>query len=180
MVLPKTLVVGMLVLSGVQARDITDGSKNHGFLSKFMIYSDKPAHPMAPTQDTIDFTPAQAGAFRTSKDLEPQKIANKREDKDVQRLFTNASNELMGLSAIGIALLLFAAMVALRMWRGMQPAIALASSGRHGIDMSIPMVPVSGDGGGGGTAFSGDPVSGDWLWESQVERVALESLKERK
>jgi hypothetical protein len=109
----------------------------------FMTYSGKPAHLTAPTQDTMEVSPVQAGAFRTSNDLEPQKIANKREDKDVQRMFTNASNKLMGLSAIGTALLSFAAMVAVRMWRGMHQAIAVVSSSGHGIDMSIPMVPVS-------------------------------------
>merc|ERR1719324_1699262 len=33
-------------------------------------------------------------------------------------------------------------MVGVRMRRGMQPDIALASSGGHGIDMSMPMAPV--------------------------------------
>ena len=192
MALPMTLVVGLLMLSGVQASDIADGSQNHWFFSEymplrsgysessigdngkfmahhlnhmehggrpeassdhndlaeeaptaptvdspFMIYSDKPAHPMTPIQDTMEFTPAQAGAFRTSKDLEPQKIADKDEDKDAQKLFTDASSKPIALSAIGVVLnvlFLCAAMVAIvrvRTRRGMQPAIALASSGGH-------------------------------------------------
>ena len=110
-----------------------------------MNYSDKPAHPTALTQDIIEFTPTQARAFRTSKALEPQKTADKDEDKDLQKLFTNASNKPIGLSAIGVAVLSFAAMVGVRMWRRMQPAIALGSSGGHGIDLSIPMAPVSVD-----------------------------------
>merc|ERR1719247_227053 len=98
-----TLVVGMLMLSGVQASDIADSSKNHGFLSEvdspFMIYSGKPAHPTAPTQDTMAVTRrksrwqqqlAQAVASRTSKDLGPQTIGKKDEDKGEQKLFTNA------------------------------------------------------------------------------------------
>ena len=36
MTLPLTLVVGVLMLSGVQASDIADGSKSHVFLSKYM------------------------------------------------------------------------------------------------------------------------------------------------
>ena len=36
MALPMTLVAGVLIISGVQASDIADGSKNHGLLSKFM------------------------------------------------------------------------------------------------------------------------------------------------
>merc|ERR1719161_1400791 len=156
------------MLSGVQASDIADGSKNHRFLkymplrsgyskssigdtgkfvahhlkhmkhggwpeassdrndiaeeapamptvdSPFMIYSDKHAHPAAPTQDTMEFPPAQARAVRTSKVLEPQKIADKDEDNDVQKLFTSASIKPIGFSAIGVALLSFAAMVGVR------------------------------------------------------------------
>ena len=36
MALPMTLVVGVLMLPGVQASDIADGSKNHEFLSEYM------------------------------------------------------------------------------------------------------------------------------------------------
>ena len=110
--------------------------------SPFVTYSDEPAHPTRPTQDTKDFIPAHAGAFRTSKHLEPQKMADKDEDKDVQKLFSTAINKPIALSAIGVALFVFAAKVAMvrvRRRRGMQPPVALASSGRHEIDMSIPM-----------------------------------------
>merc|ERR1719333_1375056 len=103
-----------------------------------MTYSDKPVHLARANHDTMDFTSAQAGAFRTSKDLEPQKIADKDEDKDVQKMLSNESNKPIGLCAIGVALLSFAAMVGVRMRRGMQPPIALVSSCGHGIDMSMP------------------------------------------
>merc|ERR1719247_2114897 len=109
------------MLAGVHASDIADGSKHHGALSKYMslrsgmIYSDKPTNPMAHSQDTMEFTPAQAGALRISKVLEPQKISDEDEDKDGQKLFSNASNMLIGLSAIGVALLSFAAMAGVRM-----------------------------------------------------------------
>merc|ERR1719271_2239539 len=72
-----------------------------------------------------------------------QKIADKEEDKDVQKLLNSESNMPVGLSAIGFALLSLAAVVGVRMRRGMQPAIAI--SGGHGIDMSTPLAPVSGD-----------------------------------
>ena len=36
MVLPMTLLAGVLMFSGVQASDIADGSKDHGLLSKYM------------------------------------------------------------------------------------------------------------------------------------------------
>jgi len=158
MALPMTLVVSVLMLSGVQASDIADGSKNHGFLSEYMPlrsgystgkfmalhlkHMEHGGRPEAPS-DHNDL----------AEDLESQKIANKKEDKHVQKLFTNASNKLLGLSAIGVALLSFAAMVGVRMRRGMQPDIALASSGGHGIDMSMPMVPV--------------PVNNTWGLESK-------------
>merc|ERR1719324_1655160 len=130
MALPVTLMAGVLLMfSGVQASDIADGSKSHAFLSKYispiMTYSDMLVHPAGPTHDTMDFTSAQAGAFRTSKDLEPRKIADKVD---------------IGLCAIGVALLSFAAMLGVRMRRGMQPPIALASSGGNGIDMSVAPV----------------------------------------
>merc|ERR1711924_328433 len=80
-----------------------------------------------------------AGALRISKVLEPQKISDEDEDKDGQKLFSNASNMLIGC----VALLSFAAMAGVRMRRGMQPAIAVASSGGHVIDTSLPMVLVS-------------------------------------
>jgi len=129
MALPVTLMAGVLMFSGVQASDIADGSKSHAFLSKYispvMTYSDMPVHPAGPTHDTMDFTSAQAGAFRTSKDLEPQKMADKVD---------------IGLCLIGVALLSFAAMLGVRMRRGMQPLVALASSGGNGIDMSVAPV----------------------------------------
>ena len=36
MALPLTLLAGMLSFSGVQASDKVDGSRNYGFLSKYM------------------------------------------------------------------------------------------------------------------------------------------------
>jgi hypothetical protein len=102
----------MLMFSGVQASDTADGN------SKFMAYHLN-----------------QAGAFRTSKDFELQAMANKEEDKDVQKMLTKASDMPIGLPAIGVALLSLAAMLGVRMRRGMQSG----DSSGHGIDMSIPM-----------------------------------------
>merc|ERR1719327_1852703 len=55
------------------------------------------------------------------------------------------SDKPRGFSAISVAvaLLSFAAMIGVRMRRRMQPAIALAGSSGHGIDMSIPLATVS-------------------------------------
>jgi hypothetical protein len=180
MALPLTLLAGLLMLSSVQAKDIADSSKNHGFLPNYMpLLSESSkssigdsgmfmAHYLnhmergGRTEALSDqygladdssatvgsshpdiFTSARAGAVRTSKDFEPQKIEGMEEDKDVQKLFTNESNMPIGLSVIGIAFLSFAVMVGVRMRRGVQPAIALASSGGNGIDMSLPLATVS-------------------------------------
>merc|ERR1719482_44734 len=77
----------------------------------------------------------------------PQKIADGKEDTDVQLLFSNESHKPIGFSAIvvAVALLSLAAMVGVRVRRRMQPAIALAGSSGHGIDMSIPLATVSVD-----------------------------------
>jgi hypothetical protein len=110
--------------------------------SHFMTYSDKPLHPMSNSQDTMGFTSGRAGVFRSSKDFQLQKTTEMEEDKDVQKLLTKESQKPAGFSAIGVALLSLAAIVGVRMRRGMQQAIAVASSGVHGIDMSLPMEPV--------------------------------------
>merc|ERR1719353_698046 len=96
----------------------------------------------------MEFSSAQQGAFRTSQNFKPQASAdNIKEDADVQKLFTHESNEPLGFSAIvvAMALLSFAAMIGVRMRRRMQPAIALAGSSGHGIDMSTPLATVSAD-----------------------------------
>jgi ketosteroid isomerase-like protein len=111
--------------------------------SRFRTYIDKPVQPTAHIQDTMNLIPALEGALRTSKDFESQKITDENGEKDVHKLFTNESNKPIGLFAISVALLSFASMVGVRMQRGMQPAIALASRGRYEIDMAVPMATVS-------------------------------------
>merc|ERR1712216_42922 len=118
-----TLLASLLMLSSVQASDIADGATG-----KFMAYH---------------VTPAVDSRISSRTDFEIQKMADKEEDKDVQKLLNSESKMPIGLSAIGFALLSLAAMVGVRMRRGMQPVIA--SSGGHGIDMSIPLATVSGD-----------------------------------
>lgn len=127
MALPLTLLAGLLMLSSVQANDIADNSM---FMAHHLNHMERGG---------------RTEAVRTSKDFEPQKIEGMEEGKDVQKLLTNESNMLVGLSAIGIALLSFAVMVGVRMRRGVQPAIVLASSDRNGIDMSTPLANVSGN-----------------------------------
>merc|ERR1719353_378077 len=128
----------------------TDGKSEAGGIivpravdSSFTTHSDKHVHAVAHIQDTMDLTSARGGALRTSRDSDIQKTADNEEEEDVHKLFTNEDNKVIRLFAMGVAFLSCAAMVGVRMRRGMQPAIALASSGRHGIDMSIPMAKFS-------------------------------------
>merc|ERR1719271_2008129 len=84
--------------------------------SPFTTHSDKPVHAKAHTQDTVDLASARPGAFRTSNDVKPLKIADNKKDTDVQKLFSNENNKPVGFSASGIAvaLLSLAAMVGVR------------------------------------------------------------------
>merc|ERR1719460_3629796 len=76
-----------------------------------------------------------------------QKIADNKDDTDVQKLLSNESNKPIGFSAIAVAvaLLSVAAMVGVRIRRRMQPAIALAGSSGNGVDMSLPLATFSAD-----------------------------------
>jgi len=111
MSLRMTCLAGLLMFSNVQASDIADGSSSQ-FLSKYMPLRSE-----------------------TSKSLHGVV-----EDASVpvadNKLLSNESNNPVGLSAIAVAMLSLAAMVGVRMRRRMQPAIALAGSSMHGIDMS--------------------------------------------
>ena len=70
--------------------------------SPFMTYSDKPSHPSAHAQDMVGFTSARSEALRSSKDLVPQKIADKEEERAVQKFLGNDSDMTSGSAAIGV------------------------------------------------------------------------------
>jgi hypothetical protein len=81
MAVPMTLLAGLLMFAGVQASDTADGSK-------FMAYH---------VNRAVD------SRISSRTDFEIQKIADKEEDKDVQKLLNSESNMPIGLSAIGLA-----------------------------------------------------------------------------
>jgi len=110
MALPMTLWAGLLMFSSVQASDLA------GDTGKFM------AHHL---------NHMQRGA-------RPEALSGE-SDKEQEKLLTHESNKSIALPAIGIALLSVAAMLGVRMQRGMQQATTPA-----GIDMSIPLATVSG------------------------------------
>merc|ERR1719213_658231 len=106
-----TCLAGLLMFSNVQASDIADGSSSQ-FLSKYM--------------------PLRSETSKSLHGVVEDASVPVADDK----LLSNESNNPVGLSAIAVAMLSLAAMVGVRMRRRMQPAIALAGSSIHGIDMS--------------------------------------------
>jgi len=147
------LLAGLLMALGAQASDIEDGSKSYGFLSKSM------PKPFETSQSSIGDTGKFMAHHVNNKNREGRTealvydvdnalmtystVSDKEEGKAVQKLLPNESNKPIGLSAIGIALLSFGAMLGVRLRRGVQPAIVKASSSEPGIAMSIPMASVS-------------------------------------
>lgn len=130
MALPMTLWAGLLMFSSVQASDLSGDTGK--FMAHHLNHMERGARPEA----LSGVTPIVDGPFNTYSDRPA--------DKEHEKLLTNESNKSIALPAIGIALLSIAAMLGVRMRRGMQQATTPASSGGHGIDMSIPMAAVSG------------------------------------
>merc|ERR1719174_411234 len=164
MALRVTRLAGFLLFSNVHAGDIADGSTNHGFLSKYMQLRSESSNRKSFIGDQGKFMAHHLSRMEhggrpealsdhygvvegTSKNFKPQKIADNKENTYVQKLLSNESNKPIGFSinAVAVALLSLAAMVGVRMWRRMQPAIALAGSSGREIDMSIPLATVSAD-----------------------------------
>jgi hypothetical protein len=152
------IVAGLLMLAGAQASDVADRSIHNGFLSQYMgsgasktsmgdynqfvtpqfsrmkhggadadalhhhglaehgpakdVIFDKSSHPTAPTQDS-----------------------QVEEEKSVQKLLTNDNSMPFGMSAIAVSLLTLAAMLGIRVRRGLQQAT----------DVSIALAPASAD-----------------------------------
>jgi len=166
MILSKAVVAGMLILHsglrGVQASDAlisigkfrSESSKSSiGDKGKFMAHhlnnmehggrSEASMDHDDPAEETTGVSSHADGTWDSVGVIAEASVDS--EDKDVNKLFTHASNKHIGLSAIGIALLSLAAMLGVRMRRGMETAIDLASSSGHGIDMSRPLAPLSVD-----------------------------------
>merc|ERR1719174_86808 len=86
---------------------------------------DKSVHPTAPAQDSMIFTSVRGEPLIT-QDFNPPKIVDKEEERAMQKVFANDNSMTIGMSAIGVSLLTLAAMLGVRMRRGLQQAIALA------------------------------------------------------
>jgi hypothetical protein len=106
---------------------------------------DKQAHA-APAQDSMAFTSARGEPQINTKRFEPPEIVDKEELKAAQKLRANDSSMPLGLSAIGVSLLMLSAMLGVRMRRRMQQATTFASGGGHESNMSDALAPTSADG----------------------------------
>jgi hypothetical protein len=104
------VMAGLLMLAGAQA----DGSMHQGFLSQY-VGSALPHHN----------SPAKHGLSASGV-----------EEKSVQKVVVSDSSMGFGMPAIGISLLTLAAMLGVRMRRGLQQATTFASSDGHESDMS--------------------------------------------
>merc|ERR1719353_2835309 len=102
-----------------------------GGASPFMIIDDKPMlHPAPQVQDLSALTSARGKSA----------IATKEEEKAAQKLFANGKNTPITLSAIIAGILAFVTMLGVYIWRGLRPAMVLASSGTLGSDEFNKMV----------------------------------------
>jgi len=100
------------------------------------------ADPKAPTQDSVAFTSVRGEPLIT-KDANPPKIIDKEEERAVQKVLANDKSMPIGMSAIGVSLLVLAAMLGVRMRRELQQAAAFARSVWHESDMSIALAPAA-------------------------------------
>merc|ERR1719353_780493 len=81
-----------------------------------------------------------------TKRFEPSEIVDKKESKAAQTLLANDSGMPLGLSAIGVSLLMLAAMLGIRIRRGSQQATTFDNGGGHESEMSGALAPTSADG----------------------------------
>merc|ERR1719305_1288358 len=139
MSLRMTRLVGLLMFSHVQASEIADGSTNHGFLSKYMQSRSESSKSLIGDQGKFMAHHlnrmehgGRPGALSDHYGVVEDASAPVADNK----LLRNESNNPAGFSAIAVAMLSLAAMVGVHLRRRMQPAIALAGSSMHGIDMS--------------------------------------------
>jgi DnaJ-domain-containing protein 1 len=102
----------------------------------------KSADPTALAQDVMAFTSVKGKPLIT-KDFNTPKIADEEEERAMQKVPANHNSMPIRMSAIGVSLLTLAAMLGVRMRRGLQQATAFASSNGHESDMSITSAPAA-------------------------------------
>merc|ERR1719324_1088755 len=101
--------------------------------------------PVALSAFAVGYGPDALSLHKGSaEDLDPRKIALKEEEKDAQNSLVSGSHMPVALSAFAVGLLSFMSMLGVRMWRSLQPAAVLTSSGGLGSDMSTNLASDSG------------------------------------
>jgi nitrite reductase/ring-hydroxylating ferredoxin subunit len=133
------LTAGLLLNVASQASDEVDRSMPKGFLSKYLPsgFSDS----KGPMSEHDKFITPSINRMRQGNGpdvashpagLSSTNTANTEEKQAMQKLIDNDFHKPIALSAIGAGLLSLVAMLGVRMWRSLQPATVLASSGGHG------------------------------------------------
>jgi CspA family cold shock protein len=143
------LAVGLLMSAGVQASDMTNMAHvTDGFLSKHMgsdtskNYLDDYNMFVTPRFNHMKHVGAPDALSHHNGPTE-HGPATMEEDRAVQKVFANDNSMPIGMSAIGVSLLTLAAMLGVRMRRGLQQATAFASTGGHESDMSFALAPAA-------------------------------------
>jgi hypothetical protein len=91
------------------------------------------------------FTSARGEPQINTKRFEPPEIVDKEELKAAQKLFARDSSMPLGLSAIGVSLLMLATILGVRIRRGMQQATTFANGAGHESERSVALASTSAD-----------------------------------
>jgi len=126
------LMAGFFMFAGAHASDVADRSTHQGFLSQYMGSA-------ASKTSVDDYNKFVIPRFNHMK----PKIVDKEEERAVQKVLATDNSMPIGMSTIGVSLLALAAMLGVRMRRGLQQATAFASSGGHESDMSTALTPAA-------------------------------------
>jgi len=137
------LVAGLLMLADAHASDVTDSSMHRGFLSKYMG-SDASKTSLG---DYSTFVTPRLNHLKHGGSPDALSYHNGAAEHGPATVFDKSPHPTapaqdsmaIGMFAIGVSLLTLAAMLGVRMRRGLQHASAFASSDRHESDMSIAL-----------------------------------------
>jgi hypothetical protein len=122
------------MFAGAHGSDVADRPMHQGFLSQYMG-SDTSKTSL---DDYNNFVTPRFNHMKHGP-----KIVDKEEQRAVQKVLATDNSMRIGMSAIGVSLLTLAAMLGVRMRRGLQQATAFASSGGHESDMSFALAPAA-------------------------------------
>jgi len=148
---PAPLVAALLMFAGAQASDMEERSTHQRFLSKYG--SDA---PMASHGDYNKFLLHQVNRMKhggepgaLSHHNGPAEHGPAMDDSQAvganEKMLSNYSSTPLGISAIAVSLLTLAAMLGVRMRRGLHQATGFSTSGGHESDMSISLSSLSED-----------------------------------